>query len=109
RCHADIGIADRKRIDIGRLEVWADRRHEIHGVGAYKAAVHALALPQHGVGDLDRAIGGLVTTWDIGAEHDDDRWHRRDRAALQVDLRERQRAGHLSERFVDEQARDIIL
>ena len=39
-------------IDIAGFEVRSDRRHEVHGVAAAEAAVHALALPQHGVGDL---------------------------------------------------------
>ena len=37
------------------LKSGSDRRHEVHGVGAAEIAVHALALLQGRVGDLDRA------------------------------------------------------
>ncbi len=59
---ADVGIADRQIVDIARLEIRAGRRHEIHRVAAAEAAVHALSLAQHRVGNLDGAIGRLVAS-----------------------------------------------
>ena len=57
--HADVGIADRRFVDITGLEAGSDRRHEIHGVGAAEAAVHALSLLQAGIGDITAHITGL--------------------------------------------------
>ena len=69
-------------VDEAGFEVGADRRHEIHGVGAAEAAVHALALLQAGVGDFHRAHHRLIAAGRIGAEIDHDRRPRRARQAL---------------------------
>src|SRR5205814_236561 len=98
----DVGIADRERIDISAFEVRTDRRHEIQGVAAAKTAVHALALPQHGVGDFDGAIDRLVASGHIGTEVDHDGWRRRHRLTLQPELRHRQRPWKATETVIDE-------
>ena len=48
--------------------------------------MHALALPQHRVGDLDGTIGRLVASDHIGVEIDHDRGGWRRRLALQPEL-----------------------
>src|SRR3954447_15721960 len=77
----DVGVADRERIDKTAFEVRPDRRHEIQRVAAAKTAVHALALPQHGVGHFDGAIDRLVASRHIGTEVDHDGRRRRHRLA----------------------------
>ena len=63
-----------QRIDIAGFEVRPDRGHEVHGVAAAETAMHALALPQHGVGDLRPSSWSAPRSLlDIGAEIDDDR------------------------------------
>ncbi len=106
---ADVGIADGQGIDIAGFEVRSDRRREVHGVAAAETAVHALALPQHRIGDFDGTIGRLVTSGRIGTEIDHDRRRWRRRLALQPELRHRQRARETSEIIVDEQPADIVL
>jgi hypothetical protein len=59
---ADIGVAGRGLIGETGFEVGTDRGHEVHGIGAAEAAVHALALLQAGVGDLHRAPHRLGAT-----------------------------------------------
>ena len=70
---ADIGIADGQGVDIAGFEVGSDRGREVQGVAAAEAAVHALALAQHRVGNLHRAIGRLLAAGRPGAEIDHDR------------------------------------
>ncbi len=106
---AGIGIADRQGIDEAGFEVRSDRRHEVMGIAAPERAMHALALTQHGVGDLDLARCRLFAAFRIGAERDDDRGMRRHGLARQVDRRQRQCAGERAERIVDEDAADVIL
>ncbi len=108
--HADVGIVDRNLVDIAGFEVRSDGGHEVHGVAAAEAAMHALALAQHGVCDLHRAVGRrLAAIAGIGAEVDDDRRRRRRRLAAQIDARQRQGAGEAAERVLDEQAGDVVL
>ena len=71
--------------------------------------MHALALPQHGVGDLDRAIGRLLAARRPGTEIDHDRRGGRHRLALQPELRHRQRAGETAELVIHEDAADVVL
>ena len=56
-----------------RFEVRSLHGHEIPGVGAAERAVHALALLQNGIGDLDRAAHRLAAHRIEGAEADRDR------------------------------------
>ena len=57
----DIRIAGRGFIHELRFEVGADRRHEVHGVGAAEIAMHALPLLQGRVGDLGGTQHRLIT------------------------------------------------
>ena len=96
-------------LDKAGLKIRPGGRHEIHGVGAVEAAMHALALLQPGVGDGDGAHHRLLAAGRIRAEIDDDRRARRDRRALQVDRRKRQRARERAELVIDEQSADVVL
>ncbi len=71
--------------------------------------MHALSLLQSGVGNIHRAHHRLVAAGRVGPEVDHDRGIRRQGRTLQVDGRERQRAGERSQRVVHEQATDIVL
>ena len=106
---AEIGVAGRRRIDELRFEVRSLHGHEIPGIGAAERAVHALALLQDGVGDFDRAAHRLAAHRIEGTEIDRDRRMRRDRAAFERDVVERQSAGEFAELCIDEQAADVIL
>ena len=85
---ADIGIARRRRIDELRFEVRSLHGHEVPGVGAAERAVHALALLQNGIGDLDRAAHRLAAHRVEGAEADRDRGMRRNRRAFERNRRQ---------------------
>src|SRR6478735_3594738 len=106
---SNVGIARRGFIDKAGFETWADGCHEIHGVRAAKAAMHALALLQTGVGDIDGAHYRSSAVGRIGTEIDHDRRPRCARHALHVDCGERQRAGETSDIAVDKQSAYIVL
>jgi hypothetical protein len=106
---AEIGVAGRRRIDKSRFEVGSLHRHEIPGVRAAERAVHALALLQHCIGDLDRAQHRLPAYRVEGAEIDRNCWMRRDGASFKCDVVEGQRTGEFSELRIDEEAADVVL
>ena len=105
----DVGIAHRGFIDEVVLKLGPDRRHEVHGVGAAEAAMHALALLQYGIGNVHGAHYRLPAVGREGAEIDHDRRSRRARHALHIDRGERQRAGETPDIAVDEQPAYIVL
>src|ERR1700744_4673332 len=105
--YPDIDVIDRQWIYIAGLEIRPDRGGEVQGIAAAETAMHALALTQAGVGDLEGTVGRLVAPGDIRTEIDRDRGGGRHRFALEADLRQRQRAGVAPEPVVDEQSADI--
>ncbi len=107
--HADVGVAHWQRVDITRLEVRSDRRHEVLGVGTGEVAVHALALLQAGVGDFHGAEHRLVAACRIGAEVHHDGGMRRQRLAVEADRGEAERAADRRQFVIDEDAADIVL
>src|SRR5260370_38078595 len=96
-------------MDRACFETRPDRRHEVHGVAAAEAAMHALALPQHRIGDLDRAVDRFVAAGRVGAEIEHVRGIGLNRMALECDLRHRHRAWKLADLFVLERPAYTIL
>src|SRR3974390_2694291 len=99
---AEVGIADRRRINELRFEVRALHRHEIPSIGTAERAVHALSLLQAGIGDLDSATHRLAADRVEGAEIDGDCRMWSDGTTFERNVVERQSAGEFAELGIDE-------
>src|SRR6202522_551780 len=106
----NVGVTRRQVIDLWPVEVRAAGSHEVPGIGAAEAAVHALTLLESRVGDLrcaqDRgpAAGGAE-----GLEVDNDCRMRRHRLAVQSYRVGRQAAWNPADLLlVHEYAADVV-
>src|SRR5215469_10378540 len=106
---SNVGIACWRSVDKAAFKAWANRRHKIHGVGTAEAAMHALALLQDRIGDVDGAHYRPLALGRVGAEIDYNRRSGCARHAVQIDRRKRQRAWETPDFTVDKQPADIVL
>ena len=106
---AQVGVAGGRGIVEMRAEARARGAHDVARLGAREGAVHALTLLQAGVGDHRAAGRRIGAAGREGAEVDGDGGMRRHGRALQRDRRQRQGAGDLAERVVDEKTAHVVL